>query len=1011
MLPLVFGGSVKLIAQNIPYGTGHWDRMQLGTQRAVIKVSVDAPAVRVHVPWRRVADPKDDAVILIDASTGKKVNNICSLTTNREYGDFVFEPTTGRGIYYLYYMPFKQTGSWYFPNTIYLKAKNTYNAVWAAANDATSIADTAKLPVASVLRFEAVDDFNRFDPMEIIATKSELKKLLEENKGKDFLVFPEDRKHPIRMNTDIPLRWTTKKEGGTFKGTAMRNEFFVYQLGLYAPFKALHNVKLKFTDLVSNKSERIPASAIQCFNLGGKDWLGKKFIKQVDVQKGGVHAMWVGIDLSRNQRPGEYVGSVSVSAEGTKDRIIPIQIKIVDSILEDRGYDELFRMSRLNWLNSDIGLDDSIYKPYTPVIVQGRNISVLGRGLQFDKYGLPEKITSTFTGSNNAVNGAVKDILGGAVRLVAMHNGKQLNWKGAAPVITNKQVGAVSWETHLHSEGIDLGIFAKMECDGYINYQITLSATKDIALDNVELQIPYLRPTAKYMMVMGSKGGKRPVKWDWKWDISRANNMIWMGDVNAGMQCKLKNETPDWAITNLNKTGTYKDWSNDGKGGCSMREESDKILLDAFTGAKQLKAGEVMHLNFGLLITPVKPLDNEHWSNRYYQADPPIDNWRATAVAKGATVMNIHQGNKLNPYINYPFLTTDSLRQYVAENRKYGIRTKLYYTVRELSVYAPEIWALRSLDSEVFTPGLGAQIADQFVDDGLGGNLNSTGGYWEVEHLRTKYDAAWHTPLDCGGYDMSIRTQGLSRWHNYYLEGLNWIIKNTGVRGIYLDGVGYDREIMKRVRKVMDRAADSCLIDFHSGNNYMPAYGMNSPASEYMELFPCINSLWLGEGFNPNESPDYWLIEMSGIPYGLYSEMLNECGNAFRGMVYGMTSRLGWTGCDPSAIWKLWDSFGIKDAQMIGYWDPALPLKCSDSDVKVTVYKKNNKLMIAYASWAKTDAHISLSVDWKALNIDPSKMKAFAPKIDGFQEDQNDIDLQNITVSPKGGGIIIIQAL
>ena len=28
----------------------------------------------------------------------------------------------------------------------------------------------------------------------------------------------------------------------------------------------------------------------------------------------------------------------------------------------------------------------------------------------------------------------------------------------------------------------------------------------------------------------------------------------------------------------------------------------------------------------------------------------------------------------------------------------------------------------------------------------------------------------------------------------------------VGVDGIYLDGIGYDREIMKRVRKVMDRA-------------------------------------------------------------------------------------------------------------------------------------------------------------------------------------------------------------
>ena len=1004
-----FGQSIQLNAQNIPHTAGQWDRMQLGTQRAVIDVKDNAPAVWVHVPWRRVDNHENKAVHLVDAATGKYVSNICTLSSNREYGDFVFEPTSGKGVYYLYYMPFKQTGSWYFPNTIYHDAEKNYSAVWADANGVISAKGISKWPHASVVCFEAVNDFNRFDPMEIIATKNEVTELLEENKEKEFLIFPEDRKYPIRMDTDIPLRWIERGEGGSFSDTAMRNEFFTYQLGIYAPFKSLHHIKIKFTDLINDKGDRIPASAIRCFNLAGRDWLGKSFTKEVDVKKGAVHAMWIGVDINSNEHPGEYSGSISISAEGTGSRMIPIHIRVVDSLLKDRGYDDSYTMSRLNWLDSDIALDDSVYKPYEPMVVHGQTVSVLGRSLQFNKYGLPEKVRTTFTGSNDAINGPAKDILGGPVEIVVVNKGKKLQWKGTAPVIRNKQAGSVSWEANLQSGNIKLGVFARMECDGYVNYYITLTASKNTALDNVELQIPYLRSTAVYMMGLGFKGGKRPAKWDWKWEESRANNMLWMGDVNAGMQCKLKNEAPDWTVTNFNKTGPYKDWSNDGRGGCTINEETDRVLLKAFTGAKQLKAGDVMHLNFGLLITPVKPLDKDHWGNRYFQSDPPVDNWRSTALAKGATIMNVHQGNILNPYINYPFLTTDTLRKFVAANRKEGIRTKLYYTVRELSNHTPEIWPLRSLDSEVFTPGLGAQIADQFADDGLGGNIYSTGGYWLVEHLRTKYDAAWHTPLEDGDYDMAIRTQGLSRWHNYYLEGLNWLIKNTGIRGIYLDGVGYDREIMKRVRKVMDRAADSCLIDFHSGNNFSPTYGMNSPANQYMELFPYLNSLWLGEGYDENETPDYWLIEMSGIPYGLFGEMLNHGGNAYRGMVFGITSRLGWVHSDPSAIWKLWDAFGIKSARMIGYWDPAVPVKCNNDDVKVTVYKKDNKLMLAYASWAATDVPVRLEVDWKALNMDPAHVSASAPEVDGFQERQDNIDLKNIVVSPKKGGIIIIQ--
>ena len=81
-----------------------------------------------------------------------------------------------------------------------------------------------------------------------------------------------------------------------------------------------------------------------------------------------------------------------------------------------------------------------------------------------------------------------------------------------------------------------------------------------------------------------------------------------------------------------------------------------------------------------------------------------------------------------------------------------------------------------------------------------------------------------------------------------------------------------------------------------------------------MEHFPYINSLWFGESYDYNESPDYWLVEVSGIPFGLFGEMLEGNGNPWRGMVYGMTARY-YQGADPKHIWKVWDEFGIQDAR------------------------------------------------------------------------------------------------
>jgi hypothetical protein len=1003
-------------AQEIPYGTGQWDRATLGDQRAVVAVTTDAEAVCVHIPWRRHdTDPAKKALIVVDAESGRILSNVYPLEVNREYGDILFQPLTGKGKYYVYYMPFKTTGTWYFPNTEYLLPQKAYDPHWLeragiSGGDGAAI---SRLPAAHVVAFEAINDFNSFYPMEVTATRREKDSLAQANQEKDFLVFPEDRRYPIRMEDDIPYRWVREGVTERFSGLAMRGEFYVYQLGVFAAFKDVRGMRLTFSDLVSDKGDKIPAQAIRCFNLGGKDWLGNAFVKEVSVEKGKVQALWVGVDIGAEAKAGSYSGTVIVGAAGVQSRTISVQLRVRDEVIPDRGYDDLFREARLNWLDSDIGLDDSVFKPFTPVRLKGRTVSVLGRSLRFDASGLPASVVTTFTPDNQGVNGSPTEILGAPMQFKVWANGKSLTWKApksGPATVTPKTGGSVTWTARNVNPSAIMEVRAKMECDGYVNYQITLKATRDVTFDDIRLSIPYNKSVARYMMGMGRKGGYRPTTWDWKWEQDRANNMEWVGDVHAGLQCKLKNITPSWNLYQFDQSGPYKDWSNGGKGGARFGESGDLFTFSAFTGAWKVKKGQILRFNFGLLITPLKPLDNAHWVDRYFQSDPPVSNWIPTARKMGADIINVHQGNELNPYINYPFCTVDALRDFATAARKDGIRTKIYYTIRELSNHTTELWALRSLGHEIFTKGASPDLADQFSATGTGGYKMSTGGSWLVEHLQYDYDPAWHSPLANGDWDMAIHTQGLSRWHNYYLEGLNWVIRHTGTRGLYLDGVGYDREIMKRVRKVMDRAADSCLIDFHSGCNYEPPYGMNSAANEYMELFPYINSLWLGEGYNYNETPDYYLVEISGIPFGLYGEMLNGCGNAYRGMVYGMTSRPGWLGCDPSGLWKEWDLFGIKESAMTGYWDPGSPVTCSDTSVKVTLYRRPGKVMIAYASWANRDLEVRLDVNWKQLGIDPGHVGITAPYIAEFQEqeDYGIPGLQHLRVPQGKGGIIVI---
>ncbi len=400
-----------------------------------------------------------------------------------------------------------------------------------------------------------------------------------------------------------------------------------------------------------------------------------------------------------------------------------------------------------------------------------------------------------------------------------------------------------------------------------------------------------------------------------------------------------------------------------------------------------MRAGGELWFCFGMIDTPVKPLHPGHWRQRYYHMFVPPE----PVAAAGATILNVHHGNEVNPFINYPFVAAAKLVAYVSEAHEKGLKVKIYYTVRELSNRVAEMWALRSLGGEIFL-------------DGPGG-----GHSWLREHLISGYTPAWHHSYPNGDVDAAIATTGLSRWHNYYLEGLAWLLRKVQIDGLYLDGIGYNREVMKRVRKVMDRTRPGCLIDFHSGNEFPFEDLRISPANKYLEHFPFIDSLWFGELYDYNEAPDYWLVEISGIPFGLFGEMLERNGNPWRGMIYGMTARY-YSGADPKHLWKLWDDFGIEKARMIGYWDPACPVRPQVPRVLATVYQTEGRALISIASWEPQPVRCRLTFDWPALALDSRDAVLTAPAIPGFQPEARFLPTDEIPIEPARGWLLQLTA-
>ena len=204
--------------------------------------------------------------------------------------------------------------------------------------------------------------------------------------------------------------------------------------------------------------------------------------------------------------------------------------------------------------------------------------------------------------------------------------------------------------------------------------------------------------------------------------------------------------------------------------------------------------------------------------------------------------------------------------------------------------------------------------------------------------------------------------------------------------GLYLDDVTYDRQILQRMRRVMARAKAGCLVDLHSNTGFSIG-----PANQYAEFFPYVDKIWFGESFQYDRMPPAnWLVEVSGIPFGLTGDMLQGCGNAWRGMVYGMTVRHPWVTeglqCDPRPVWGVWDRVGIDTLTVSGYWERDPPVRTGRENVKATLYHGTGSVLLALASWEPDTVEVSVRIDFAKVGIDPKAFRFSIPPVNGFQE-------------------------
>lgn len=977
--------------EKIEYSTAEWDADSLGYHRIVIQNKTDADAVFVEIPWRRRdKEPWKKAVILTGGDPEKVINNKICLSSDNEKGRFVFEPVYGSGEYFLYYLPARMKGRSNYPTVIYPEPEQTADNAWIDLHNLNDTASLETLPEAQVSAIQARNDFNSFFPMEIIATKEEISSLLDRYPGKTYLLFPEDRKHSIRMQDHIPLKWIDDRAFGDIEGETKRGEYFTFQLGLYCIEKEINDIEISFSDLKAGGNRIvIHHDSIASFNTGGTGWDGKAFSKKINVRENSVQALWFGFMVPDNAEAGRITGNMYIKPVGHEAETLKLNIKILNDKIQNHGDDDPYLMSRMRWLNSTLAMDNELTDPFIAVENENRSLKILGRQVDIGSGGLPSRYLTYFNPSNTDLVDEPEHVLASPMTLeIYRANGSRIYFVNEEPVFDIQGPAKYTWNTKSVSSSLEMHTEGSLEADGFSQIRIGIKAMEDLAISDIRLSVQIRKKFADYFMGLGLPGGLRPYYLSWKWDRMKHQEGAWIGSVNGGLQFTLRDDNYERPLnTNFYREKPLKmpeGWYNGGKGGINVSSGGHTADIKCYSGSRQMKKGDEIVFTLNLLFTPFKLIDTDkQWNTRFYHRYNDPDSIKAY----GANVINVHHATEINPWINYPFLEQEKMKDYIDRAHSMGMRVKIYNTIRELSNRAPELFAIRSLGHEIFSPG-------------PGGGFN-----WLQEHIVDDYIAAWFVPEY---KDAAIVNSGMSRWHNYYIEGVNWLAEKMEIDGLYLDDIAFDRSTMKRLRKVLDRHRDSALIDLHSANQYNTRDGYTNSANLYMEHFPYVDRLWFGEYFDPERPPDFWLVEMSGIPFGLMGEMLQDGGNQYRGLVYGMTSRAPWSG-DPSNMWDLFDEFGMSGSDFTGYWSEDCPLTTGYQHAPASVYRKDSVTMVAIASWYEEDKDLWLNVDWQKLGINRNDIVFHVPYIRDFQEEQSFNPWERIPLEAGRGIVLIIK--
>ncbi len=678
----------------------------------------------------------------------------------------------------------------------------------------------------------------------------------------------------------------------------------------------------------------------------------ERVLQSVSVEGDSGDSRIAALDVAKLD-PGAYAATVTV---GEGERALGTQQLTFDLL------------DKPEWMGTDAGIIDYVPEPWTPMQYDGSRVSVWGRTVELGGSLLPAQITSQG-----------EALLTGPVALVADAGNVQCRSDEATLEFDEQTEPKATWRTRGAIGPVQADVSAWMEYDGFMWFEVTLSAEQAATLDSLRLEVPF----AKQHSTLLYSGNYRTI------DTGATPAEPWatgpvpvlgLSNEDRGMQWIMQSRR-GW---NLAET--------DAAIQIIPRDDANVLVVNLMDTPTEI--GEPRTIAFGLHPAPVKP---------------PLEGRRMLRpVGKGLPSANIALWQThwcLG--CSYALPVAERMHDTLADHHdRLGWRALLYTRLAECSAKGP--WYAYFRDEWRIDPGPRMQF-DPDTDWNAANPVCQNSQSWQDWTAWSFREAFKQLDADGVYYDVSRPALCMNQHH-----GCGFINEQGTLEPEYQ--ILASRELEKRMWIIMHEQLDEeHLVTHHmSGHLWTPTQSFADAVIDGENY-----TGMLKDNYYEILSLDKFRAEFMGHQWGLTSIFLPEFSRAqltpegrdlynspeklpevrhLAGMIF-LHDSLPWPAYSDltpyGAIWAAQDALGWGDeVDFLPYWSNSDVLEPMGEKLVASIFRNNGRLLIVLFNNTDEDQQAPLKLDLEALGVQPTALRDFeTQEIFGLQDDATSVPI------------------